>query len=379
LAVREVFEVLYSPVNAFKKIIENPDFKGVVMVLVLVMSSMLVVQYVASSKINVETRLPETDDWTEMIVDQHAWTSSGSLSLDGTDYQMGNDDGNHSIASVVQNETSLWMRVMDFESANCSADTEYIELFFWMNYTNDQGLLPTSGTIKLFSGSVDSYFEYDNIENMFTISGNWTNTTISVGPNQGWSANNSPDWENITGIEITLEWASAAEVTAKIDGLYFRKYVPFIDVAGIGGVIQLAMVNLALPFAIDWIIWSGILIIVGKLFQEELGLWSRFFTIIGYSYIVTFIYTILNIAAILSLPTLNLPADATMAAAAISETWLPLLGYQMSMYLPIVERLWLAGLAAVVIKQIRNTVWGKTLTMVAVAFGIRYLLSLFLF
>ena len=95
--VQEVFEVLYSPVKAFKKIIEKRDFKGVILVLVLVVASMLISQYVVASKLLVETRTPETDDWTEMLVTPHNWTSNGSPSWDAADYQMGNQDGNYSI------------------------------------------------------------------------------------------------------------------------------------------------------------------------------------------------------------------------------------------------------------------------------------------
>jgi hypothetical protein len=50
LVVREVIEVLYSPVKAFRKIIEKPDLKGVLLVLLLVISSTLVFQFVYNSK-----------------------------------------------------------------------------------------------------------------------------------------------------------------------------------------------------------------------------------------------------------------------------------------------------------------------------------------
>ncbi|MCW4001635.1 MAG: hypothetical protein NWE97_00385, partial [Candidatus Bathyarchaeota archaeon] len=65
MGVLEALEVLYSPVKAFKKIVEKPDLKGVVLVLVLVIFSMVVVEYVAASKFFLETRTPEDEDWTE--------------------------------------------------------------------------------------------------------------------------------------------------------------------------------------------------------------------------------------------------------------------------------------------------------------------------
>ena len=80
MGVQEAFEVLYSPVKAFKKIIEKPDFKGVLLVLVLVISSMVVVEYVAASKFLLETRMPDGDDWTASLMNQHNMISGGTVS-----------------------------------------------------------------------------------------------------------------------------------------------------------------------------------------------------------------------------------------------------------------------------------------------------------
>jgi hypothetical protein len=377
LVVREVFEVLYSPINAFKKIIEKPDIKGVLLVLVLVISSILVAQYVAGSKLNVEDRLPESDDWTEALTNQHSWSSNGLLDLDTTDFQMGNVDGNHSIVSSVKTDTSIWLKITDIDPIDCSEEEGYIELFFWIKWINNDGS-PSSGTMKLFSGSEDSYFETD-LTTLLGSSGRWANATLNVGSDQGWSSNNSPDWQNITGIEFKLVWSSTADVTMKLDGLFFSRYVPYIEYVGTSGVLLIALVNLALPFAIDLILWSGLLLLVAKLFQEELGTWNNLILIIGYSFIVTFVYNILNIFAIAGLPPINLSVDPAVATATINQVWAPLLSYQVSTYLPLVERIWIALLGAIVIRLMKDTTWGRALAIVAVAFGIRYLLSLFLF
>jgi hypothetical protein len=67
LVGRELLEVLYSPVKAFRKIIEKPDFKGVLIVLLLVISATIALQFVYNSKQAYEVRFPENDDWTEAI------------------------------------------------------------------------------------------------------------------------------------------------------------------------------------------------------------------------------------------------------------------------------------------------------------------------
>jgi len=376
LVVREVFEVLYSPVNAFRKIIEKPDFKGVLLVLVLVISSMIVSQYIVASKLLLENRTPENDDWTELLTNQHNWVSNGSPSIDDTDYQMGNVDGNHSIASSVLTETSIWLKITGIGSINCS-ETGYNELFFWIKWIHEEGLSPSSGTLKLFSSREDSYFESD-ITSLLKSNGEWTNTTLNVGPDQGWTSNNSSDWQSITGIEFILDWSSSANLTMKIDGLYFRKFSSPLITGEFSMLLPSLLIQVVLNFAMNWILWAGILIIVAKLFQEDLGRWNIFFVIIGYSFIATVVYTLVNAVPLSTLPLLNVPLDADAFNALLDASWRPLLAYQLGLYIPVIGEVWIAALGAVAVRLLKETTWSKAATIAAVAFAIRFLLRLFL-
>jgi hypothetical protein len=376
LVGREIVEILYSPVNAFKKIIEKPDFKAVLLALVLVTSATLVSQYVLSSKLFIENRLPENDDWTESLVNQHNWTSNGVLSLDAADFKMGNSDGNHSIASSVLSSTSIWMKITNIGSVNCSREDGYIELFFWIKWIN-AAESPTSGTLQLFSGSEDSYFESD-ITNQLASSGEWTNITLQVGQNQGWTSNNSPDWQNITGIEFKLDCASSADQTMKIDGLFFRKYSSPIVTGEFDAILPSVLLQIVLNFAMNWILWAGLLMIVAKLFNEDLGRWNVFFVIIGYSFIATFVYTLVNLVPLSTLPMLDVPLDTNALNALLDASWRPLLAYQLWLYIPVIGEIWIAALGAVAIRVIKEIPWGKAATIAAIAFTIRFLLSIFL-
>ena len=376
LVVREVFEVLYSPVNAFRKIIEKPDFKGVLLVLVLVISSMIISQYIVASKLLLENRAPENDDWTESLINQHKWVSNGSPSIDDADYQMGNVDGNHSIASSVLTETSIWLNITDVCSINCS-ETGYNELFFWIKWTHEEGLSPSLGTLKLFSGSEDSYFESD-ISGLLKSNGEWTNTTLNVGPDQGWTSKNSPDWQSITGIEFRLDWSSSANLTMKIDGLFFRKFSSPLITGEFSTLLPSLLIQVVMNFAMNWILWAGILILVAKLFQEDLGRWNIVFVIIGYSFIATVVYTLVSVVPLSTLPMLNVPLDADAFNALLDASWRPLLAYQLWLYIPIIGEVWIAALGAVVVRLLKETAWSKAATIAAVAFAIRFLLRLFL-
>ncbi len=376
MVVQEVFEVLYSPVKAFKKIIEKPDFKGVILVLVLVISSMLVVQYVASSKLLLENRNPEDDIWTETLLNQHKWTSNGIISIDATDYMLGNLEGNHSVLSSVSSETSIWFKLMDMGSVNCS-ETGYKELFFFIKWTNDAELVPSSGTLRLFSGSEDNYFENSNLVDHLLSNGNWANVTLNVNSDQGWTVKNSPNWHNITGIEFQLDWISPSSLSLKIDGLFFRNFVSPFATGAFESIILPIAFQVMLTFATNWILWAGLLLIIARLFQEDVGRWNVFFVIIGYSFIVSVVYTLVSAVPLSTLPVLNVPLDPVALNAMLDVTWRPLLAYQLWLYIPIIGEVWLAALGAIVIRQMKETTWSKAATIAAVAFAIRFILRLF--
>ncbi len=376
LGIREVFEVLFSPVKSFRKIIEKPDFKGVLLILALVMSSTILVQYVASSKILLETRIPQNDGWTESLINQHYWISNGSLSIDETDYQMGNTDSNHSITSSVQSE-SIWMQITDIGSIDSSEETGYTELSFWIKWTHEGESAPNTGTLKLYSNSENSYFETD-ITSFLGSNGEWTKATLNVGPNQGWTPNNSPNWQNITGLEFNLEWSSSANLNGKIDGLFFRKYSSPALTGEFGSLILPILIEAMITFAINLILWSGILMIVGKLFQVDLGQWKVFFVIIGYVFIATFVYNLITVVPLSTLPPLNIPLETEAFNALLNEVWGPLPAYQVWLYLPLIGEVWIAALCAVVVRVMKEIPWGKAATIAAVTFGVRFLLRLLL-
>jgi hypothetical protein len=370
LVVREVFEVLYSPVNAFRKIIEKPYFKGVLLVLLLVIVSSVAVQYIVSSKRLLEGRTPESDDWTEALMNQHIWTSNGSLSPDVTDYQIGNS----SISSSVLESTSIWLKLTGIDSINCSEGSDYTELFFWINWTNAVESFPSSGTLRLFSGSEDSYFE-KGLTSLLAPSGEWTNATLNVGPDQGWASNNSPDWQNITEIEFNLVWSDSANITLNIDGLFFRTFATSIE----RGTFYVEIISVILQVGMNWIIWAALLIIVAKLFHEDLGQWNVFFIIIGYVFMATVISDIMTVILASPLPNLTYLFDSTSGFyyPRNFELWLSNWAYPVLTLLIWIGYAWRTALSAIVIRLMKNTTWGKALTISVIAFAVRFALGLF--
>ena len=372
LVVKEIVEVLYSPVKAFKKVIEKPDFKGVLIILLLVIGATVALQFVYNSKQYYEIRAPTNDDWTESIANSHLWTSSGSISLDTTDYQMGNS----SILSSAPDSKNDWLKLTDIESVNCSGATGYTELFFWINWTNQNAASPTSATIKLYSGSETSYFERD-ITNMLGSNSEWKNITLNVGPEQGWASSNAPDWQNITGIEIQLDWTNQANLDLDIDGIYFNVFLSPLESVGLTEAALFILVSVTFSVGINWVLWAGIMFISARLFGEDMSPWNNFFIIIGYAFIATAVYTIISALIFTSLPTIYMPVEADRQLIAFSETWLPNIGYQMGTIILWAGEVWIAALSAIVIRLMKNVPWGKAATIAAVAFLIRFVLRFF--
>lgn len=391
MGVREVFEVLYSPVKAFKKIIEKPDFKGVLLILILVMSFTAVEQYVIASKLLLLDQTPDDDDWTESIA---FWASNGLLSND-TDYKV----GNYSVKSFVSNGTSIWMKIADIGPLDCSEDKGYKELFFWIRWTSENGSFPTSGaTLRLFSGSESSYFERSLTSFISTLSDEWSNVTLKIGLEQSWNPTNSPDWKNITGLEFRLVWPASADLTLKIDGLHFRRYSSLLDRGVFSGSVASILMFVAIEFSMNWILWAGLLLLVAKFFREAVGPWTMFFIIIGHVFIVTVVYTIASAALISTLPPLNLPtktwpptteSEVNAVNALFEESWYPNLPYRLytalyfitfsgvTIYFPLLREIWTLALCIIAIRLLRGITWGKAASISVVAFIIRSILRLF--
>ena len=371
LVGQEILEVLYSPVKAFRKIIEKPDLKGVLLVLLFVISSTVALQFVYNSKQLYENRMPENDNWTESVTNQHVWTSTGLISLDSTNYQI----GNNSISSSAINVTSIWLKLTGINPINCSEATGYTELTFWIKWTNENGL-SSSGKLKLFSGSEDSYFQTD-LNNLLVSNGEWGNSTLKVGSNQGWASNNSPDWENITGIEFSLMWSESADLTINIDGLFFKNFISPIESVGLSEATLYIFISVSFSIGINWVLFAGILLIVSKLFSEEVGQWNVFFIIIGHAFIATAVYTLVSALIFTSLPILNMPIEADLQIAVFSALWLPNLAYQTGTIILWAGEVWVAALGAIVIRLLKNTTWGKAVTISLIAFVIRFILRFF--
>jgi len=377
--VQDIVEVIYSPVKAFKKIVAKPEFKAVILLFALFAVVGMVSQYMLYSKLNVETRTPSDDGWCQALTDGHVWLSSGTLTVNSTNFKVGTVDLNNSIVASSVNVSDVWLQVTEFGSLNCSGEDGFVDMFFWLRWVCDEA--PVSGSVKLFSGSVDNYF-VSNITGSLGGSREWVNVTLPVGGGDNWTAVGSADWQDIVGVEFDLGWASAVNSKVNVDGLFLWQYVSPIESGLFVAELPYLLFSVVLNTAMNWILWAGILILVAKLFNVDLGRWNVFFVVFGYSFIAMVVYSAIDLLPLSALPALaEVPLDSVAFSALLDATWRPLLAYQLWLYIPIVGMVWVAGLGAVAVHAVKaeeELPWGKAGMIAAVAFVIRFLLILFL-
>jgi len=389
LFAREVFRAFYSPVEAFKEIVKKPDIKGPILILVLSLLATAATRYVYASKLYLETPTPEKDEWTESV---SFWTSNGTILIDGTDHII----GNYSVKSFISNGTSIWMKRTDIGQFNCSGGEGYKGLSFRIKWIHQNGEPPINATLRLFSKSESRYFKLDLTRNISSSSNEWYNVTdpINIGPqSQGWVPvqANSSHWENITGLEFRLDWldSDAANLTMKIDDLYFGKYGPLLATGLFSSWYVSSLMSAATDFFIRWFLYAVFLWLIIKLFRGETGRWSVLFIVIGYAFFVMYpigvVCASVDAFLISMLPPLNFPLKAwkpikgeeriasELMTKIYEKSWYPALAYQLSFYLTFTYYAWIIALSAIAIRSLRGFTWRKT----GIISGISYLMYLF--
>ena len=204
----------------------------------------------------------------------------------------------------------------------------------------------------------------------------FTNVTLNIGPNNGWDSNNSADWENITGLEFELVWSNSANLEMTVDGLFFRSFASSVE----SGTFYIEFISVAIQAGMTWVIWAGLIIIVAKIFNEDLGKWNTFFAIVGYVFMVTVVTNIITAVLASTLPDLTYLLDSTASFyyARNADVWLSNIAYQLLTPLLWVGYVWTTGLSALILRQMKEEItWGKALTIVVIAFAARLVLSAF--
>ena len=274
----DIAKVIYAPKKAFKDIIANPKYLGVIIVLILFLALQVGYQYTQFSKTNVELTEPQAGLFQTLTnASSGYWQSNPEVTLsNNNDYfnatlfvsgygYLSDVYGNSSLQLTADNTVNVSAAIGNAFNVDCSANG-FQNISMIMKLVEPQ-TTPQSATLTLYSLGDTDFYKYDltsAVSNNALI-GQWNNITLPIGPNADqWTETGNPTWSNITSLQLDFTYPEASNVTIRISALYFRG--DYVSLAENGGttVIFSILQAFSLQFLVSWLALTGIIFLVLK-------------------------------------------------------------------------------------------------------------------
>jgi len=436
------FEVILSPLKAFKEIVQNPDFKGLLLVVGLVLILTASEYYIQSSKVflgvserqpvspmlltysdcyvyvtafgnyTFQSNQPYVMNYT--FVDKTSLIEQSVFLVNATELLTPVD----AVVNPLVNETFYQTTVKLNQST-----TEVGNLTLTIDFYSDKGpkisaLLTKTAQWDLGDFTINWFIRspYAYLVNGTTAIDLGSKTALSLLKTDADRAElgntaSPSNWMR----SILIDWSDYGNAT-----LYGGHYTPLIDsgswlevvfnvndakidatAVGLtyssllatnfyGGILPPVLIQTALLFFFNWVIYAGVLLLVMRAFSEKKGSWSPFFILVGYAFSILIIQSAAITLLIATLPEIHLNItswpppvrDEVTVARSFSETWGPTLANQALAYLtfPLINfiDIWLVLLSVVAVQAFSETTWGKAVMISATAFVLRFFLRLLL-
>ncbi len=359
--------------KAFREIMEKPSVKGPILILLITLPIALSGQYVSGTKFFLESPTPENDLWTEAPSNSlsFSWSSNANVAFDGDDYV----SGEYSVSISLTDTLLVWARLTDVGSFNCSEE-EYSRFSFSVKWVSEENATPAA-LLQLFSLNNESTrFERDITNSIANKTGRWGNITVNLATDD-WVEipEGLPSWENVTGIGFQVTWPNLANVTLKIDDMFFGKYTSVASSNTFDQQLVYSLTRSSISFLLEWLILSGIAFLTLKSFFNWTGLWKNLLATVGYVYSASIIQLVALTLLFLLLPPIFLPYNITYVE------YLDI--YQRSWGIPIsvlslLSYVWTTILCAVALKSLQSLSWMQAFLTGFGAVVISLLLSSFL-
>ncbi|MCW4052059.1 MAG: YIP1 family protein [Candidatus Bathyarchaeota archaeon] len=355
-----ILKVLYSPLKAFEEIAKKPDIKGPILILLITLPITMGVQYVSGANFFLERPFPEKDLWTEepSAPQSFLWAPESGIVFNSTDHV----EGNFSVSTAVLNSAIIQMQLTGIGNLNISKE-EYSHLSFRLKWIHPANEKPNSATLQLFSlNNTDDRFELDIeplIANSTDIWGNVTSLKSLDLTNTNYVREGSPTWENITGIGFQLAWEDQADITLRIDELFFGRYEDLTSSNSLG-VLLPSIMRSGINFLVEWIILSAIAFLALKSFANWTGQWKNLWLVVGYVYASSIVYLMALLSVSFFLPPIFLPYTATYAEYVNLQqsAW----GLPVSI-LGLANYVWTTVLCTIALKKVNGLGWTKAFFM----------------
>jgi hypothetical protein len=308
---KDILQVLYAPHKAFKKIVQNPNYIGPILLLVVFVVAQVGNSYMVATRSYVETTSPQTaplvaqgDLWTEAASFWHA-SEGVTVSNNTIDYVNGTL-ATTSIEFTASDINNVSMEIDFDKSVRCGTDA-----FQNVSFRVKQiipSLEPENVSLYLYSLG-DSYFYYD-LTSTFSSDGisEWNNITLTTKDEaDGWY-NNGATWKNITGLKIEVTWLETTNFDLLIDRLFFKgDYVGLYDLYGISYLANAAFNGFA-PFLFEWLLLTGLMYVMIKALKGNV-IWRPLMVAVGFSLIVIVLQSIILVAVYSLLPNVYYPIE----------------------------------------------------------------------
>jgi len=225
LFLNDIVEVLYAPRKAFKRIVANPKYLGIIVILLLFLGLQLGYEYSQFSKVHIETTSPvagliqEFNNATSVVSPGSTilnWQGGSNVVLINSFDDYFNNTvyianygqgyplfGNFSMQVEANSTNSLLLALTNTSNVDCTGDG-FQDLFMAIKLVSPTST-PSNAILTLYSLSDDSYYTYDLTSTLSDANAvnQWGNLTVPLGPTaSGWTATGNPTWQNITSLTL---------------------------------------------------------------------------------------------------------------------------------------------------------------------------------
>ncbi|HSV50114.1 MAG TPA: hypothetical protein VLH35_07335 [Candidatus Acidoferrales bacterium] len=386
--LNDIAEVIYAPRKAFKRIIANPKYLGIIIIILLFLGLSIGYEYSQFSKVHIETTSPVAGAMQDYN-NATSWLAGSNVVLTNNFDDYFNNTvyladyasyyalfGNNSLQIQANNTNGILIALTNTSNVDCTANG-FQNLSLTLKLISPQSA-PSNATLILYSLSDNNYYTYDLTSQLQSASAvnQWGNLTIPLGPEaNGWTESGNPTWQNITALTLQLNYPTSDNITLRIGALFFRgEYIqPLTENAA--GFLYTFILEFTLQFLASWLVLTGMIYLVLKAFKTTVT-WKPIFVAVGLSLIVMAIRAVITLAATATLPDLYYPYDTALGVVydAFGSLY-----YPAQMTLPIAESaaaitnitaamavfktiltvvfvasyVWLAGLTTLIVKELK--------------------------
>ncbi len=364
MSIREVFRIIYAPQKAFKKIIQEPGYKGPLIIMLLFVLSFSGFYSVLSAKVYYDQTAPKLTDLDKWTEDASLWHSKDAkIFINTSDYIQGNYYGNKSIQFVLEDSSSIDMELRIPESLNCLEPYNYTSLSFRIKIIEPLKNPATVG-IYLYSGyATDKYFNYLMEGDALEVNV-WSNKTI---PLTNFINVGEADWRNITSLKFVLTWTSDENIKVLVDGVFFHGfYISMFEMNG-SGIIANFIVSGFMQFTIQWVILSIILYLFSKLFRGQ-PVWKTMLSISGFVLITLFVQNLILTGVVLAYPEMRLSLETLGGVqgegwTADAQNFMWILTIKYDILDRIVYFVWIVALCSVAFHLLFEFSWARSVSV----------------